>query len=188
MKLGCAETGLRRLYFGYGSNLWLDQMARRCPESKFVGLGILRGWKWFINNRGYANIIPSSEDLVYGLVYKISPSDEASLDRYEHVPAHYIKETMGIEVQLGDDGGGSLTQGLVYIDEKRVEEGNPWEEYIHRMNMGLKDAAAKGLPKWYVEKYVRRFIPAEGEETAVEAFQPEEGALHRAATGAKSKE
>ena len=151
----------RRLYFAYGSNLWLDQMARRCPENKFVGLGILRGWKWFINKRRYANIIRSPEDLVYGLVYELSPADEASLDRSEGVPLDYTKETMEIELQLADNGGKSVTWALIYIDEKRVEEGEPWEEYVHRMNMGIRDATARGLPKWYVDKYMRRFIPAE---------------------------
>jgi len=149
------------MYFGYGSNLWLDQMTRRCPESKFVGLGILRGWKWFINNRGYANVVRSPEDLVYGLVYEISPSDESSLDQAEDVPWAYTKETMKIELQLAVSEKKCIVQGLVYIDEKRVEEGKPWEEYIHRMNMGINDAAAKGLPRWYIEKCLRVFIPAE---------------------------
>jgi len=160
---------LRKLYFGYGSNLWLDQMARRCPESKLVGLGIFRGWKWFINNRGYANVIRSPEDLVYGLVYEISPSDEASLDRAEGVPLVYSKKTMDIELQLAGNGRKSVAQSLVYIDESRVDEGPPKEEYIHRMNMGIKDAAARGLPRWYIDKYMRKFIPDEGGEDAVQA-------------------
>lgn len=32
------------LYFGYGSNLWIDQMNRRCPESRYVGIGLLPDW------------------------------------------------------------------------------------------------------------------------------------------------
>ena len=155
------------MYFGYGSNLWLDQMTRRCPESKFVGLGLLRGWKWFINNRGYANVVRSPEDLTYGLVYEISPSDEASLDRSEGVPWAYTKETMEIELQLAVSGKKSVVHGLVYIDERRVDEGKPREEYVHRMNMGINDAEARGLPRLYIDKCVRRFIPAEGGKEAV---------------------
>ena len=142
-------------------------MARRCPESKFIGLGILRGWKWFINNRGYANVVRSPEDLVYGLVYQISPSDEASLDKAEDVPWAYTKETMKIELHLAVSEERCIVQGLVYIDEKRVEEGKPWEEYIRRMNMGINDAAARGLPRWYIKKYIRRYIPAEVEKETV---------------------
>jgi gamma-glutamylcyclotransferase len=73
------------LYFGYGSNLWIDQMTRRCPDSKLVRLGILRDWKWIINGRGYANVIEPPKDVVYRLVFEISPSDvdEALLDGFE---------------------------------------------------------------------------------------------------------
>jgi len=34
----------KTIYFAYGSNLWLDQMERRCPESKFIGIGLLDDW------------------------------------------------------------------------------------------------------------------------------------------------
>ena len=162
----------RKLYFAYGSNLWLEQMVRRCPESKLVGLGVLRGWKWAINTRRYANVVRSSEDLVYGLVYELSPSDEARLDQKEGVPRDYTKEMMEIELQESVSGKKSVVQTLVYVDEKRVKEGAPWEEYIHRMNMGIKDAAARGLPKWYIDKYMRKYIPAEGEREGVEGFKP----------------
>jgi len=148
-------------------------MTLRCPESKFIGLGVLRGWKWFINNRRYANVVRSPEDLVYGLVYEISPSDEVSLDRSEGVPRAYTKESMGIELRLAENGKEVLAQCLVYIDERRVEQGEPWEEYVHRMNMGIDDAAEKGLPEWYIEKYMRGSIPAEGGKEAVEVFKPE---------------
>lgn len=139
-------------------------MARRCPENKLIGLAILRGWKWLINSRRYANVVESPEDLVYGLVYELSPSDEASLDRWENVPLAYTKEMMEIELQPAVSGEESLVQGLVYVDRKRVDEGEPWEEYVYRINMGIRDAAARGLPKWYIDKYIRKYIPAEGEE------------------------
>jgi len=34
----------RSLYFGYGSNIWIDQMNRRCPENKYVGVALLKDW------------------------------------------------------------------------------------------------------------------------------------------------
>lgn len=147
-------------------------MARRCPESKFVGLATLQGWKWFINTRRYANVIRSPEDLVYGLVYEISPSDEARLDRAEGVPYAYVKEMMEIELQVAVSGEKSLVQALVYIDEERVTDGVPWDEYIERMNQGINDAAARGMPKWYIDKYIRKYIPAKEEEEAVEGSKP----------------
>ena len=32
------------LYFGYGSNVWIDQMNRRCPENKYIGTAVLHDW------------------------------------------------------------------------------------------------------------------------------------------------
>ena len=38
-------TALKRsIYFGYGSNLWHDQTDKRCPDNKFLSIGILRDW------------------------------------------------------------------------------------------------------------------------------------------------
>ena len=92
-----------------------------------------------------------------GLVYEINPSDEASLDRSE-VSRRRWRSSYNV------GGEKSLVQGLVYIDEKRVEEGKPWEEeYIDRINMGINGTAARGLPRWYIDKHMHRYAPAEGE-------------------------
>lgn len=49
---------------------------------------------------------------------------------------------------------------LVYIDRKRVVDDHPREEYIHRMNMGIKDAVdGAGVPFAYVQRFMRPFIP-----------------------------
>jgi hypothetical protein len=42
--LGVHTMSVQTVYFGYGSNIWLDQMARRCPQSKFIGVGSLADW------------------------------------------------------------------------------------------------------------------------------------------------
>src|SRR5438045_576181 len=73
-----------RLYFAYGSNLWLSQMALRCPSSRYIGSASLPGYRWQINERGYANIARVAPDArVQGLVYDISPTDEERLDVHE---------------------------------------------------------------------------------------------------------
>lgn len=47
-----------RLYFAYGSNLSPQQMAHRCPDSIFLGKATLRWWRWQVNERGVANVVP----------------------------------------------------------------------------------------------------------------------------------
>jgi len=49
------------VYLGYGSNLWQAQMNRRCPTSEYLGVGRLNGYRWMINERGYANVVNTSE-------------------------------------------------------------------------------------------------------------------------------
>ena len=86
------------LYFAFGSNLHLGQMAERCPESRYVGMARLRGWRFHINNRRYANVVFSPDSCVEGLVYRLSATDEASLDISEGVPTAYEKWLLEIEL------------------------------------------------------------------------------------------
>ena len=81
-----------RLYFAYGSNLHVSQMAKRCPESTFVGKATLQGYRWQINQRGVANIVESDNIHVEGLLYSISKMDEKSLDRSESVSAGFYEK------------------------------------------------------------------------------------------------
>lgn len=144
-----------RLYFGYGSNLWLNQMANRCPDSTFVAIAALQDWKWFINVRGYANIVPSPGDVVYGMVYAITPANERSLDRCEGVPYAYVKQMHGVQMD------GSVVEALVYVDNVRTQEGRIGGEYITRMNHAISDARDKGIPEWYIKKYLEAAIKGE---------------------------
>ena len=86
------------LYFAFGSNMHLGQMATRCPESRYVGIAKLHGWRFQINDRGFANVVPSRHDCVEGLVYRLNLNDEANLDRNEGVPTAYQKRNLDIEV------------------------------------------------------------------------------------------
>jgi len=139
-----------QLYFAYGSNMSKEQMNNRCPNHKYFGHGTLKGFRWIITERGYANIIKSEADEVHGVVYKINEEDEASLDKSEGVlKGSYRKETLRIEIEKTN------YPCLVYIDPIEAE-GSPKEEYVSRINRGVSDA--KLYPE-YVERYIRKFIP-----------------------------
>jgi gamma-glutamylcyclotransferase len=62
---------MTKLYFAYGSNLWLEQMQNRCPSHRVIGAGILENYRWIISKRGYANIVKSADDEVQGVVSKL---------------------------------------------------------------------------------------------------------------------
>ena len=126
----------------------------------------MKSRKWIINTRGYATIIPSKGDVVYGLAYELTAEDEEKLDQYEGVPVSYIKKMLPIEF-TGDatsgngEEGKKTIDGLVYVDVERTTESVPKTEYIYRMNMAIADGIKKGIPKEYFEKYLRPFIPEE---------------------------
>ena len=70
------------MYFAYGSNLCVRQMNERCQDNVKVGMGILYGYRWIITKRGYANVVKSLDDDVWGIIYKISSKDEKELEKY----------------------------------------------------------------------------------------------------------
>ncbi|KAI5899563.1 uncharacterized protein SCHCODRAFT_02605488 [Schizophyllum commune H4-8] len=162
-------TALKRsINFGYGSNLWHEQMDERCPDHKFLGIGILRDWRWILNARGYANIVPSPGEAVYGALYELSQDDEARLDIYEGVPESYEKQHLSVEYLGSQDGVATIVDGdkkiiegsLAYVDVQRTEPHNtPQAEYIPRMNHAIADALREGVPEDYIEKYIRKVIP-----------------------------
>ena len=139
------------LYFAYGSNLWRQQMTRRCPEHREIGAGCLTGWRWIITTRGYASIVMSEDDYVLGTVYELSEADLLSLDQFEGVAEGNYRKEM-IEVVVDEQ----TLSCLVYIDPV-VREGSSKQEYVARINNGIKDV---GFPDEYVTRYLRPFIPA----------------------------
>ena len=143
-------TEQTQYYFGYGSNLSKEQMAIRCPESKYYASGILSGYSWLINTRGYASIKPSESDFVLGEIFTLSQQDVDYLDIYESVEeGMYLKSNLSVETSKG------TIDCLVYIASDSTP-GIPQEEYIERINLGIKSA---NLPDDYVQQAIRPFIP-----------------------------
>lgn len=185
------------LYFAFGSNLSLAQMATRCPHSLYIGRAVLHDYLWQINTRGFANVVPCPGHSVQGLVYQIDPADEASLDRSEGVSrACYAKGRCGVDLYPAPQalyrrptafivgkggprsmleralllgGEGDITETgpicdvrvLVYIDPLRVEWGEPREEYVGRINTGIRDAVTLGVSREYVDEVMRPSVPGE---------------------------
>ncbi|KAJ6444710.1 AIG2-like family protein [Purpureocillium lavendulum] len=182
------ETRHEILYFAYGSNLSTAQMRQRCPFSTPVGLGFLEGWRWIINERGYANVVPMESSPspsdggsggsnrkagVYGLLYLLPPQDEARLDGYEGVPWAYERmhcdylrwatpappsSSSGPDASSAGYGNDEPVRALVYVDRQRTTAGTPRDEYVGRMEEGIRDAVYNwGLDEAYADLVMRRF-------------------------------
>lgn len=134
-----------------------------------------------INSRGYANVVehapPTTYDtqagpVTFGVVYRLHDLDEKRLDVNEGVPFAYTKEYFEVDFWPSDntgkkvavDGPAQKTKMLVYIDRCHVTDDQPHEEYIHRLNMGIKDAISLGVPRDYIDAVMRKFIPDDTED------------------------
>ena len=143
-------TEQTQYYFGYGSNLSKEQMAIRCPESKYYDSGKLLDYSWLINARGYASIKPSEGVFVLGEIFALSQEDISYLDIYESVEeGMYLKSNLSVQTSKGP------VDCLVYIASDN-NIGKPQKEYINRINLGIKSA---NLPDSYVKKAIRPFVP-----------------------------
>ncbi|KAF5625786.1 hypothetical protein F25303_11256 [Fusarium sp. NRRL 25303] len=109
------------LYFAYGSNLHLAQMAHRCPGSVFKGKATLESYRWQINERGVANVVESGSDhSVEGLLYMIGPKDERTLDRSEGVSkGFYQKYLMRVSFEPHQQYANFKTGRLSHLLEQR---------------------------------------------------------------------
>ena len=135
------------LYFAYGSNMWRHQMAvQRCPGAEFSGVGLLRGWRFLINARGVATIVPEAGAKVWGVVWEITTDHERTLDGYEGVPDWYQRQTVGVHLP-----GRGEVPCLTYIDRSPDgdEPGPPREGYLEKV---LAGAAEHGLPRGYISE------------------------------------
>ena len=95
------------LYFAYGSNLNIEQMKQRCPNSLGISPAVLNGWK--LVERTYADIEKCPGNCVNGALYRITEDDLAALDHYEGYPEYYTRQ----EVMVSDNSG-TYRKALVY--------------------------------------------------------------------------
>ncbi|KAF7166696.1 hypothetical protein CNMCM5623_000240 [Aspergillus felis] len=93
------------LYFAYGSNMHLQQMAQRCPGSVIFAKGALRNYKWQTNSRGGGNVLQgTADDVVHGIVFKIPSCEIEALRRYEGVDKQFfVEQKLVIELEAISD-------------------------------------------------------------------------------------
>ena len=91
---------MKELYFAYGSNLNLSQMAARCPMAYVMSRAVLEGYELAFR-RGVLTILPKEGSRVNGLLWRVNAWDELTLDRYEGYPHLYTKELLPVRTDSG---------------------------------------------------------------------------------------
>ena len=136
----------KRLYIAYGSNINLEQMAYRCPNSKIVSKEMLKGYE--LEFRGVATIVPNDKSEVPILIWEIDGRDEHSLDRYEGFPNLYRKELFEIEVD------GEKKECMAYLMNKG-QISPPTSYYYNVINQGYE---ANGMDTSYLRAALERSV------------------------------
>ena len=75
-------------------------------------------------------------------------------------------------------GANDVVRVLAYVDELRTGEGTILNNYVGRMNRGIEESVALGLPRRWVDKVMRRWVtpgifPARGYVGTNEGYVPE---------------
>lgn len=115
-----------KLYFAYGANLNIKNMAHRCPDAVALQPLYLEGYRLAFS--GVATILPDADHKVPGALWAISDQDEEALDHFEGFPTLYRKET------IEQDG----LQFMVYV----MNASQPWEpsqSYVDTITEGYGD-------------------------------------------------
>lgn len=164
----CCDGGRRRrrssipmsvFYFAYGSNMSLEQMRKRCPESQRVTIGCVRDHKLVFprysnkRNCGVASIAASSGDDVWGVLFELNGDDLSRLDKSEgYRPGRAQSENgynrISIVVQLAGDPRSSV-DCLTYIGNPQSGKHIPSEDYSKEI---IKGAEENELPAEYLER------------------------------------
>lgn len=128
------------LYFAYGANMDVADMAKRAPNSKPLGLARLPRHRFIIMSEGYASVVRDPRCVVHGLLWDLAMSDLKPLDRFEGLDRGlYTKINQPVITASG------AKRALVYVASSAVP-GKPRPGYLESI---LVAAEAIGLPPAY---------------------------------------
>ncbi len=136
-----------KLYFAYGSNLDLNQMAYRCPDAKVVEPVTLDNYELLF--RRFATIAPKEGSTVHGLLWEITPQCEQALNFYESYPSFYDKEPVTVRTQSGEK---ITVMAYVMTERYKDQPALPSPSYYNGIRQGF---IQNGLPLEALEKALK---------------------------------
>lgn len=132
----------RRYYLAYGSNLNIQQMKCRCPSARIIGTAVIKDYRLLFKGSGtgsYLTIEPLESMSVPVGVWKVTPEDEAALDRYEGFPSFYYKKELTLDITGIRTRKVRKRPCFVYIMHEDRPVGIPSVEYMKVCIEGFRD-------------------------------------------------
>lgn len=139
------------LYVAYGSNMNLEQMKFRCPKSKVLGVGILKGWKLVFNIHADILETKNQKDEVPVLVWDVPSEDFKTLDIYEGFPKYYIRKKVDVQYN------GKTIKAIVYVmNNDRKGIALPFKQYYDTIKVGYIENKIPIDTLYYALKYTKK--------------------------------
>ena len=133
MAYGRVRDTKRRYYLAYGSNLNIRQMRMRCPHATILGTATLNGWELLFKGSrtgSYLTIEEKAGGEVPVVIWEVTESDEAALDRYEGFPTFYYKKEMKVQCKGIRSGKLRKLTAFAYIMHENRPIGIPTDYYM----------------------------------------------------------
>lgn len=133
---------IKRYYIAYGSNLNVKQMKVRCPLAQIVGTSTIEDYELLFKGSKtgfYLTIEKKNGSKVPVAVWKVTPSDELALDRYEGFPNFYYKKEMTLPIKGIKSGEIRNRKVFVYIMHEDRPLGLPNASYISTCIEGYRN-------------------------------------------------
>lgn len=99
------------LYFAYGMNCHPREMARRCPDSVYLGRARAPGYRLDFNL--HCDITADGASEVYGALWSITDACLANLDLLEGYPDYYVRKQILVWPEHEDQSRIATTYEMV---------------------------------------------------------------------------
>ena len=130
---GAVKDTVKRYYIAYGSNLNVRQMRMRCPYATICGTATLDGWGLLFRGSktgSYLTIEEKDGSSVPVVIWEVTESDEAALDRYEGFPSFYYKKDIRMRYKGIRSGKWRTVTAFAYIMHEDRPIGIPSSYYM----------------------------------------------------------
>jgi hypothetical protein len=150
------------LYFAYGSNMHPGQLRQRCPSAQFVATAKLPDHRLAFTRHardrdcGTCDGVPETGHDIWGVVFDISESDLASLDRSEgYQPGSPLNANSYVREQRQVYRGGNRNEPLlVWLHFANRQPNPPWPNAAYKKQL-VDGARFWHLPQEYQAQLAR---------------------------------
>jgi hypothetical protein len=126
-------------------------MRKHAPAAIAVGVAVLPHHRFVITKDGYASVVPVPAATAHGVLWRLTPRDRVTLDRWENISSGQYRAAM-LPVKLLD---GRRVVALIYLG-RPSGAGDPKAGY---MELVLAAARAWHLPDAYIAS-LQGWLPA----------------------------